>query len=92
MKAVFGDVHYALAATGLISTYLLVFLGSISPMHTRLSLALLGLLCVIIACMAGYGLSFDLGWGSTEMTAVLPVLMLGIGVDDMFVICNSVDQ
>ena len=75
-----------------ISCYLLFFLGSINPMHARISIALLGIACVLIACAAGYGLSIGLGWGMTEMMGALPTIMLGIGVDDMFVICSSLDQ
>ena len=26
------------------------------------------------------------------MSGVIPILILGIGVDDMFVICNAIDQ
>ena len=92
LKTIIADIKYALSAVCLISTYLIIFLGSISPLHTRLTVAILGLVCVGIACAAGFGICLNSGWYFTEMTNVLPTIMLGIGVDDMFVICNSVDQ
>ena len=78
-------------AIGTISTYLSIFLGTCSPLHCRLTLAVLGLVVVIVANAAGFGVSFSLGWLATEITNILPPLMVGIGVDDMFVICNAID-
>ena len=87
-----GDVIYAFVAIGLIALYCSVFLGSCSPIHCRLSLALVGIFCVILSCTTGEALSYVLGWKVSDFNSVLPVLMLGIGVDDMFVICNAIDQ
>ena len=42
--------------------------------------------------MAGCGFSFYLGWQVTGVHNILPFLLIGIGVDDMFVIVNAVDQ
>lgn len=42
--------------------------------------------------MAGMGLSFYLGQRVTGVHNILPFLLIGIGVDDMFVIVNAVDQ
>ena len=33
-----------------------------------------------------------LGYEQNESHEALPILMLGIGVDDMFVVCNALDQ
>ena len=41
---------------------------------------------------AGFGICYLYDWKGTELTNIIPVLVLGIGVDDMFVICNALDQ
>ena len=82
-------IFFALIA---ICTYLLLFLGSMSPLHSRIFIVGLGLGCIGVACAAGFGLCFQYGWLQTEITQILPPMMLGIGVDDMFVICNAIDQ
>ena len=69
-----------------------MFLGSFSPIHCRFTVALVGTFCIILAVLAGYGFCFLFGWKMTEMTNTIIILILGIGVDDMFVICNAVDQ
>lgn len=76
----------------LIVLYCSVFLGSCSPIHCRLVTALAGVMCVLLACASGFGICYIYGWKGTELISVVPVLMLGIGVDDMFVICNAIDQ
>lgn len=90
--AIWGDLKFAAVAMVTICVYLMLFLGSPSPLHCRLVLAILGILCVLIAIASGYGICFSYGWLVTEIAQVLPPMMLGIGVDDMFVICNSIDQ
>ena len=87
-----GDTTYAIIAVSLIVIYCAVFLGSFSPIHCRLVVALTGVMTVLLACLSGFGICLLYGWKITELNNVLPVLMLGIGVDDMFVICNAVDQ
>ena len=79
-------------AVAMIVIYCSMFLGSCSPIHCRVLVALTGVMCVLIACASGYGICYLYNWKSSELIQVLPVLMLGIGVDDMFVICNAIDQ
>ena len=87
-----GDVKFAIIACLLIFVYCCIFLGSCSPVHCRLSLAIVGVLCVFLACSCGEAICYMTGWKYSDFWAVLPILMLGIGVDDMFVICNAIDQ
>lgn len=87
-----GDIIYGAIAVTLIVIYCSMFLGSCSPMHCRFLTAITGVLCVLLACASGYGICYIYDWKGTELVSVLPVLILGIGVDDMFVICNAIDQ
>ena len=90
-KQIEGDITYAIVSITLIVFYCAIFLGSCSPIHCRLILALTGVFCVIMACASGFGVCLIYGWKMSELSNALPVLMLGIGVDDMFVICNAID-
>ena len=58
----------------------------------RVVSAMLGLCCVGLSIVSGYGISFLLGFKFSRMHGVLPFLILGLGVDDMFVIVNTIDQ
>ena len=73
-------------------SYALLVLGAFSPIHCRLTLTLAGLVSIAVALFTGSGLAFMLGWKEDVMHNLLPLLMLGIGIDDIFVICNAIDQ
>lgn len=72
-------------------TYVSIFLGSCSPIHCRFTLTFLGIAIITLSTFAARGLCFMFDFLTIEMHEALPLLMLGIGVDDMFVMCNAVD-
>jgi len=47
---------------------------------------------VYLAVMSANGLCYYTGFLKTDFSQSIPFLMLGIGIDDMFVICNALDQ
>ena len=71
--------------------YSIFVLGSCSPIHMRIVTAVIGLSCVGLSIGSGYGLAFLAGYRFSDMHTVLPFLILGLGVDDMFVIVNTID-
>ena len=71
--------------------YLVLFLGGISPIHCRVTISFVGLICIGLSVLAGFGTSIKLGYDMSLAHEAIPVLMLGIGVDDMFIICNAFD-
>ena len=79
-------------AVVLVTVYLVLTIGSCSPIHCRLSLAIWGMVVVLLSTMAGFGICYALGWKKTSANDPIPLIMLGIGVDDIFVIINSLDQ
>ena len=85
------DKSLVFFAIGLIFVYNICFLGSFSPIHCRITLAVLGLVCVMISVAAGFSICLNMGYEMSDAHEAMPVLMLGIGVDDMFVICNALD-
>ena len=85
------DTNLAIYAAVLIVAYSAIFLGACSPMHCRLSVAIVGILCIVLSMAAGYFLSLKLGYYMNDAHQALPIMLLGIGVDDMFIICNALD-
>ena len=73
-------------------SYLLIFMGSCSPIHCRIIIPLVGIASILISIKAGSVLGYYLGYFENEIHQTLPILMLGIGIDDIIVIMNSIDQ
>eukprot|EP00439_Symbiodinium_sp_Y106_P064039 s2194_g10.t1 len=50
------------------------------------------LLLVLIACVGGFGSAMLLGVKFTVLSQILPFILVGIGIDDAFVIVNAFDR
>jgi Niemann-Pick C1 protein len=95
MDAFIGDVLDDLdliqISLMLVSVYSIFFMGSFSPIHFRSVAAGITLLCVGLSYAASHGLAFYLGWKTASIHNLLPFLLIGVGVDDMFVISAAID-
>ena len=71
--------------------YLLLMMGRCDCVQQRTYLSVAGLLGVIMGIIVSYGLCSALGYFYSAAHTVMPFLLLGIGIDDMFVIvqCND---
>lgn len=58
---------------------------------SRVSVTLAGIVAIGMSISSSYGLCSFLGLFYSPLMNVLPFLLLGVGVDDMFVIVNSYD-
>lgn len=76
----------------MIVVYCLFTVGSCSPRGCRTSLALVGVLSSGLAFVAGSGFASLLGFQVAGIHNILPFLVLGIGVDDMYVITATGDS
>ena len=85
------DAILLLVAICMVQAYCYVMLGNCSPIHCRCFLASIGLLCVSLSITAGGGACFLIGQLMSPVHNILPFMLLGIGVDDMFVIVNTID-
>jgi len=88
-----GDLPLINSAFMIMIVYLVLNLGGLC--HKVKSRALLAFACVIsivLAGAAGFGLSMWLQFIYTPVHSVLPFVILGIGVDDSFVIMNALDR
>jgi Niemann-Pick C1 protein len=87
-----ADINLLGAAIVLVALYTCLFLGSFSPIHCRCIVALTGLLTIGLAYSAGFGILYAFGMKTTGVHQLMPFLLIGVGVDDMFVMCNAIDQ
>ena len=87
-----NDLQLIGMAILLIGLYAFLFLGSFSPIHCRCLCALAALVCVLFAYTSGFGFMYMCGMKTTGVHQMMPFLLIAIGIDDVFVLCNSVDQ
>ncbi len=75
----------------LVTLYIMIMLGKFNSVEQRIWLSLGGITAVILGIGTAYGLCSLFGiWGS-QMNMIMPFMLLGIGIDDMFVIVQNFD-
>ena len=72
--------------SALILVYIALVLGKFDALRQRILLSLMGIAVIGLATSASYGFCFYCGFFYGSMHPIIPFLLLGIGVDDMFVI------
>lgn len=88
-----GDVGMINAAFLVMIIYVTLNLGGLChKIKSRALLAMGCILCIVLSGAAGYGLAMYLQFDYTPVMSVLPFVLLGIGVDDSFVIMNAIDR
>ena len=75
----------------LVFLFIMIQLGQFNAIHQRAALSMMGILCVILGIVSSYGLCSLCGAMYSSMHSILPFLLLGIGIDDMFVMVQSFD-
>ncbi|CAD7968385.1 unnamed protein product [Amoebophrya sp. A25] len=63
----------------------------VARIGSRYALSALGVLTVIVSTVIGYGFCLYCGVHFVSLHQVLPFILVGIGVDDMFIICSAFD-
>ena len=86
------DFNLIFGAIFMVAIYTFFTLGNCSPMFCRCLVTICGLTCIIFSYTAGFGFVYLCGGKITNVHQLMPFLLLGIGVDDMFVMCNAIDQ
>ena len=72
--------------------YASLVLGKSNALETRFYLANAGILAIMLGVVVSVAFLGPLGLAYTPLSAVLPFLCLGIGIDDMFVIVRAFDN
>jgi len=85
-ETILGDVPFFAIGYCLMVFYASVMLGRFNMVEQRNALATVGVIGVIMGVFVSYGVASALGFLFGPMHNVLPFLLLGIGIDDMFVI------
>ena len=75
-----------------VSLYIILFLGSFSPIHCRCVVALAGIASVILSTFAAFGLLYFCGQSTSSFHSWLPFLSMSIGIEQFFVICTAIDK
>ncbi|KZC10954.1 PREDICTED: patched domain-containing protein 3-like [Dufourea novaeangliae] len=73
----------------LIVVYVTAMIGKCNALEQRIYLSLMGVFVVGQAILSSYGLCYYLRYSYGPLHSILPFLLLGIGVDNMFVIMQS---
>ena len=86
--------HLSLLLAGyvLVLIYGLVMLGKFNFVQHRAYMAMTGMCCILMGVGSCYGLCSTLGLIFTPTHSILPFMLLGIGIDDMFIIVQSYDS
>ena len=87
-----GDLNLLSMGILLVLIFTLVMLGRFNLVQARPFLCLLGLMCVGLGLYASYGIAGYVGLADNDLNTLLAFMLLGIGVDDMFVIVQSFDN
>ena len=85
LPKVFGSFIFMLIYVGLA-------LGKLNSRENKFWLSLSGLFAVVMAMFTSYGICSYFGYFISPLHNFIPFLLLGLGVDDMFVIVQAMDQ
>ncbi|XP_071522307.1 patched domain-containing protein 3-like [Panulirus ornatus] len=83
------DLQYLSLGFGVVFIYIIIMLGRFNMVEQRPLLSLLGLSCVGLAVGVSYGICSAMNIPYGPVNSILPFLLLGLGIDDMFVIMQA---
>ncbi|XP_061175023.1 protein patched homolog 1-like isoform X2 [Saccostrea echinata] len=87
--AILKDVTLLTIGYFLVILYLFIVFGRLNCVEQRIGLSMAGIIVIGMSIGFSFGLSSAAGWDYGPLHSILPFLLLGIGVDDMFVIVGS---
>ena len=91
-RSVGGDINLVVVGYILMLAYsVCVITRRLTPIAMRLGLALSGILTVVLAVVAGYGITIASGVPYTDLNLLLPLIIVAIGVDDEYVLTAAWD-
>ena len=85
------DKDMAVLAVGyiLMFAYACFVLSRARPKYSHAALGLISVFTVSMSTLSAYGLCWFIGWKFNTVTQVLILVLLGVGIDDTFVIMDS---
>ncbi|XP_063713445.1 NPC intracellular cholesterol transporter 1-like [Symsagittifera roscoffensis] len=91
-SAIDGDLQFLAGGYFLVIIYLIMALGKFNRRDQKIYMAICGIVCIGMSMGISYGLSSAFGLFYSPLHNILPFLLLGIGVDDMFVFVAAWDN
>ncbi|KAL7631718.1 UNVERIFIED_CONTAM: hypothetical protein RMT77_017979 [Armadillidium vulgare] len=88
-ETIFGDVKFLIVGCVLLNVYVALCLGKFNLVQMRPLLTGLGFLSVLCAITLSFGVCAFLGVAYGPVHSILPLILFGLGVDDMFVVVRS---
>ena len=83
---IYADMNIIILGFSIIFMYVQIMLGRFNMVENRMFLAFTGLISVGMAIGISYGLCALLGLSYGPLHNMIPFILLGLGIDDMFVI------
>uniref|UniRef100_A0A0K2U8Y5 SSD domain-containing protein n=1 Tax=Lepeophtheirus salmonis TaxID=72036 RepID=A0A0K2U8Y5_LEPSM len=83
---ILGDVKILGIGYSIVFFYVLLMLGKFDWVGVRVYLAIAGIISVVFGIVFSIGICSAMGFFWSPMHSILPFLLLGIGIDDMFII------
>ena len=84
-----GDVSLLTTGFIIVFIYIMFMLGKFNSVEQRAYLSLLGVVAILLGIAVSYGVCQLFGVWYGPMNSILPFMLLGIGIDDMFVIVQG---
>ncbi|KAA0184825.1 hypothetical protein HAZT_HAZT005391 [Hyalella azteca] len=88
---IWGDVTFLTVGFALMFIFVNGTLGRRNKVEQRPLLSLFGLMSVSMALLSSYGICSAMGIMYSPVNSILPLLLIGLGVDDMFIIVSTWD-
>ena len=83
---VFLDLRRVVVCVIIMFIYTSLMLGHVDLIQQRIYLTIAGMTSVMLGLVIAFGITFALGFPYMPHYTVLPFMMIGLGIDDMFVI------
>ena len=84
-----GDLKFLSMGFIIVFIYIMLMLGKFNSVEQRAYLSLLGVVAILLGTAVSYGVCQLFGVWYGPMNSILPFMLLGIGIDDMFVIVQG---
>lgn len=88
-ETISGDLQLLIVSIVLAIIYLVIMLGTLSRLNHKVWLAICGVICIALSMGFSYGFCSACQLFVTPVHNILPFLLLGIGIDDVFVIVQN---
>eukprot|EP01025_Chloroclados_australasicus_P031754 TRINITY_DN3212_c0_g2_i12.p1 TRINITY_DN3212_c0_g2~~TRINITY_DN3212_c0_g2_i12.p1 ORF type:complete len:838 (-),score=67.46 TRINITY_DN3212_c0_g2_i12:303-2816(-) len=87
--AVLSDTKLLLVGYALILSYTMIVLFRNSPVYCKSHIAPFSIIAVILAIASAFGFVLGVGITFNQVNYILPFLLLGLGIDDSFIIIGA---